>query len=186
METLQVLQAKPNAGHFAIAELANHVEWLTVITQNVDDLHERAGSRGVTHLHGSLHQPRCFDCGHAYSFPSGIPDEPVGGRRLEPPVCKECKSSIRPGVVWFGETLSSKDWDRAERAAMTCDIFFAIGTSSLVWPAAQLPERAALHGAKIIQINPIPTPLDSKAHYNFRGNVGDIMPAMLHALSDIF
>jgi NAD-dependent deacetylase len=72
------------------------------------------------------------------------------------------------------------EWDRAEQAAIECDLFFSIGTSSLVWPAAQLPERAALHGAKIIKINPTATPLDSKAHYNFRCNAGEILPAMFH------
>jgi NAD-dependent deacetylase len=183
---MQVLRATPNAGHFAIADLANYVERLTMVTQNVDDLHERAGSHGVTHLHGSLHKPRCFDCGSPYTFPAGIPDEPVGGRRLEPPACSQCNGSIRPGVVWFGESISSMEWDRAEQTAMECDVFFSIGTSSLVWPAAQLPERAALHGAKIIQINPTATPLDSKAHYNFRGNAGEILPAMLHSLADFF
>jgi NAD-dependent deacetylase len=99
---MQVLRASPNAGHLAITDLANYVEQLTVITQNVDDLHERAGSQGVTHLHGSLHKPRCFDCGSSYTFPAGIPDEPAGGWRLKPPVCSQCNGSIRPGVVWFG------------------------------------------------------------------------------------
>lgn len=183
---MQVLKAAPNAGHLAIAELAGYVERLTVITQNVDDLHERAGSRGVTHLHGSLHKPRCFNCGTPYTFPAGIPDEPEGGRRVEPPICAECHGPIRPGVVWFGEVLAPKEWETAEHAAMNCDVFFSIGTSSLVWPAAQLPERAALHGAKVVQINPTSTPLDSKAHYNFRGNAGEILPAMLSSLEDFF
>jgi NAD-dependent deacetylase len=183
---MQVLRAAPNAGHCAIADLANYVERLTVITQNVDDLHERAGSRGVTHLHGSLHKPRCFDCGSPFTFPAGIPDEPDGGRRLEPPVCENCNGAVRPGVVWFGESLSPSEWDRAEQAAMDCDLFFSIGTSSLVRPAAQLPERAALHGAKIIQINPATTSLDNKAHYNFRGNAGEILPAMVMALAKFF
>jgi NAD-dependent deacetylase len=100
---MQVLKATPHAGHLAVAELASYTDRLTVITQNVDDLHERAGSRGVTHLHGSLHKPRCFNCGSPYSFPAGIPDEPEGGRRVEPPVCSECHGPIRPGIVWFGE-----------------------------------------------------------------------------------
>jgi NAD-dependent deacetylase len=182
----QVLRATPNAGHLAIAELASYVDRLTVVTQNVDDLHERAGSRGIIHLHGSLHQPRCFDCGEPYTFPAGIPDEPVDGWRLEPPICNRCNGAIRPGVVWFGESLSSEDWDKAGQAAMQCDLFFAIGTSSLVRPASQLPERAALHSAKVVQINPTETPLDSKAHYNFRGNAGQILPAMLQSLADLF
>lgn len=183
---MQVLKTEPNAGHLAIADLMSYIERLTVITQNVDDLHERAGNRGVTHLHGSLHKPRCFDCGSPYTFPVGIPDEPAGGRRLEPPNCSQCNGPIRPGVVWFGESLSSTDWNTAEKAAMECDVFFSIGTSSLVWPASQLPERAVLHGAKLIQINPTSTPLDSKAHYHFKGNVGEIMPALVTSLAEIF
>jgi NAD-dependent deacetylase len=183
---MQVLKTEPNAGHLAIADLMSYIERLTVITQNVDDLHERAGNRGVTHLHGSLHKSRCFDCGSPYTFPVGIPDEPAGGRRLEPPNCSQCNGPIRPGVVWFGESLSSMDWNTAEKAAMECDVFFSIGTSSLVWPASQLPERAVLHGAKLIQINPTSTPLDSKAHYFFKGNVGEIMPALVTSLAEIF
>jgi NAD-dependent deacetylase len=180
---IQVLQAKPNAGHFAIADLANHVERLTLITQNVDDLHERAGSRSVVHLHGSLHQPRCFCCSSPYTFSDYIPDEPVDVCRKEPPVCTQCNGSIRPGVVWFGESINDTDWEYAEQAAMKCDLIFSIGASLLVWPAAQLAERAILHGAKLIQINPDSTALDSKAIVNFRGKAGEVLPAMLHALS---
>jgi NAD-dependent deacetylase len=180
---MQALQAAPNAGHLAITELAKHVEHLTVITQNVDDLHERAGSRRIIHLHGSLHSPRCFDCANPYTYPDGIPSEPPGGRRLDPPDCNKCGGSIRPGVVWFGEHLPYEEWDKAEKAATECDLFFAIGTSALVRPASQLPERAALHGAKIVQINPNPTPLDDQAHYNFNGAVGEVMPAMVNAFA---
>lgn len=183
---MQVLEAAPNDAHYAIAELASFVERLTVVTQNVDDLHERAGSCGVTHLHGSLHHPRCFDCGSSYAFPSGLPEEPAGGRRLEPPRCSECQGAIRPGVVWFGETLPSSAWEIAEQAAMACDVFFSIGTSGLVRPASQLPERAKLHGAKIIQINATSTPLDSQVHYNFQGRAGEILPALLQSLEDLF
>jgi NAD-dependent deacetylase len=180
---MQVLHAKPHAGHIAIADLSGHVERLTLITQNVDDLHERAGSKNVIHLHGSLHQPRCFDCGSPYTFFDEIPDEPSGDQRKEPPICVNCNGSIRPGVVWFGESIQDTDWNFAEQAAMECDLLFSIGTSSLVWPAAQLPERAVLHGARVIQINPGPTALDNKAHYNFRGKAGEVLPAMLEALS---
>lgn len=102
---MQVLKAKPKAGHIAVAELAKRVERLTLITQNVDDLHERSGNTDVVHLHGSLYSPRCFACDRPYTIPDVIPDEPVGGRRLTPPHCKHCKGPIRLGVVWFGEIL---------------------------------------------------------------------------------
>jgi NAD-dependent deacetylase len=179
---MQVLRAEPNAGHLAVAELAKRVERLTLITQNVDDLHERSGNTDVVHLHGSLHSPRCFACARPYTFTDGIPDEPVGGRRLAPPHCQHCKGPIRPGVVWFGEVLSEAAWKQAEQAASQCDVFFSIGTSSLVWPAAQLPVTASAKGATVIQINPGATALDSKAHFNLRGKAGEIMPALLDAL----
>jgi NAD-dependent deacetylase len=126
---MQVLKAQPNAAHVAIAELANHVEQLTIITQNVDDLHERAGSSRVIHLHGSLHDPRCFACARPYIFPEGIPDEPEAGRRLMPPRCSHCNGYIRPGVVWFGETLPESSWWSASLATKLCDVLLSIGTS---------------------------------------------------------
>ena len=181
---MQVLNSKPHAGHFALAQLADYVERLTLVTQNVDDLHERAGSRSVIHLHGSLHHPRCFICARSYEFPQGIPTLAVEGERIEPPRCEHCNGHIRPGVVWFNEYLPEVAWDQAQTAAMECDVIFSIGTSSLVWPAAKLPDMAVIRGAKVIQINPDPTSLDSKAHYNFRGKAGEVLPALIQALSD--
>ena len=179
---MKVLQAKPNPAHLAIAELAEMVPRLTLVTQNVDDLHERAGSDNPIHLHGRLHRPRCFACAKPFDYPPGIPEEPEGGRRLEPPRCVHCGEYIRPGVVWFGESLPEKAWQAAQQAAHYCDLLFSIGTSSLVWPAAQLPETAARNGAAIVQINPEPTALDRTARFNLRGKAGDILPALLEAL----
>jgi NAD-dependent deacetylase len=181
---MRVLNAKPNAGHYAIAQLADYVERLALVTQNVDDLHERAGSRSVIHLHGSLHHPRCFACARPYEFPQGIPNVAAGGGHMEPPRCSYCNGYIRPGVVWFGEVLPKDAWQQAEDAALACDVIVVIGTSSLVWPAAKLPDMAAIRGAKIIQINPNSTSLDSKANYNYRGNAGEVLPALVKALSD--
>lgn len=106
----KVLQAQPNEAPFAIAELAKHVPKLTVVTQNVDDLHERAGSDGVIHLHGSLHSPRCIDCGNAHESPLPPGELSEEGGRLEPPRCNACNGYIRPGVVWFGEMLPDAPW----------------------------------------------------------------------------
>ncbi len=181
---MRVLKAQPNAAHYAIAELANHVEQLTIITQNVDDLHERAGSTHVIHLHGSLHEPRCFACARPYTFPEGIPDEPEAGRRLQPPNCLHCNGYIRPGVVWFGESLPEASWWSASLAAKCCDLLLSIGTSSLVWPAAKLPMDAANSGATVVQINLEPTSLDSVAHYNLHGKAGEVLPKLIEAIAN--
>ncbi len=181
----QVLSAEPNAGHFAIVELSDYVERLTVITQNVDDLHERAGNRVVKHLHGSLHNPRCFSCAEPYVFSTDHQIPIVKDERIEPPRCAECNGYVRPGVVWFGESLPEDQWKQAEEAVLNCDVIFSIGTSSLVWPAAKLPDMAAVRGAKIVQINTDVTPLDSKAHYNYKGKAGVVLPALLESLSDL-
>jgi NAD-dependent deacetylase len=179
---MQVLKAQPNPAHYAIAELANHVEQLTIITQNVDDLHERAGSSPVIHLHGSLHEPRCFTCTRPYAFPDGIPNEPEAGRRLKPPRCSHCDGSIRPGVVWFGESLPEASWWSASLASKNCDVFLSIGTSSVVWPAAKLPMDAANNGSIVIQVNPDVTNLDLAAHYNLHGKAGEVLPQLICAL----
>ena len=176
---MQVLQAQPNPAHRAIAELARHVPKLTVVTQNVDDLHERAGSAGVLHLHGSLQAVRCFDCGRAHSLGSDIPQEPDGGRRLHPPACRHCGGLIRPGVVWFGESLPPDVLDAAFTAAQSCDLLIAIGTSGLVQPAARIPSLARQVGASVLQINPTPTALDDDCDWSLRGAAGRVLPRLL-------
>jgi NAD-dependent deacetylase len=178
---MKVLLAQPNPAHLAIAALANHIPKLTVVTQNVDDLHERAGSANVLHLHGSLHDPRCFTCGQAHTFAPGIPDEPEGGRRLSPPVCGQCGGHTRPGVVWFGEDLPVRDLHRAYAHAKDCDLFFSIGTSGMVYPAAQIPGLARQAGAKVVQINPISTGLDRECNWSLRGAAGTLLPRLMQA-----
>lgn len=177
----QVLRASPNAAHHAIAALARHVAELAVITQNVDDLHERAGSPHVTHLHGSLHAPRCSRCGAPQGFAHESPQEPDAGRRIPPPACSECGGPVRPGVVWFGESLPTKAWRDATLAVQQCDLLLSIGTSSLVYPAAELPQLALAAGATVVQVNPAATPLDSLAHHNLRGAAAEVMPKLLAA-----
>jgi NAD-dependent deacetylase len=178
---MRVMLANSNPAHQAIAALATKVPRLTVITQNVDDLHERAGSIHVLHLHGSLFQPRCIDCEQPHHFSDEIPDEPEGGRYLDPPRCDHCGGLIRPGVVWFGEAMPAGPWDGAINAVSRdgCDVFFSIGTSSLVYPAAELPFEAARRGATVVQINPTPTQLDSIATYNLTGAAGMVLPDLL-------
>lgn len=176
-----VMTSVPNQAHMAIAAIENKVPKLTLVTQNVDNLHERAGSTGVIHLHGSLHQPRCTICSLAHLIPAAMPDVTSGGERIMPPSCIHCSGRIRPGVVWFGESLSDDTWGLAKEAVRSCDLMFSIGTSSLVYPAAVMPFEAVKRGACVIQVNPMPTDLDQVASYNLRGKAGEIMAALFNA-----
>jgi NAD-dependent deacetylase len=174
------LRAAPNAAHRAIAALSGRVPSLTLVTQNVDGLHERAGSPAVVRLHGSLHHPYCAACG-APHFLEGTPDPREDGGPLDPPACRACGGRVRPGVVWFGETLPAGSWNQALVAAERCDLLLSVGTSSLVYPAATLPELAARHGATVVQVNPAPTPLDDLARFTLRGTAAELLPQLLAA-----
>lgn len=176
---LKVLAAQPNAAHMAIAELARRVPQLTLITQNVDDLHERAGSADVQHLHGSLLRPRCFDCGRPFSLPGVIPDEPESSWRITPPQCQVCGGMIRPGVVWFNESLPADILNRAFESSSECELLIVVGTSGVVYPVARLPEVATRSGRKVIQINSARSELDSICTWNVRGSAGKLLPALI-------
>jgi len=180
---MKALRALPNPAHEAIRSLQEKVRRLTLVTQNVDDLHERAGSSPVHHLHGTLAHPYCSRCGAPYSFPPEIPEEPEEGRRVAPPPCAECAAHVRPGVVWFGESLPEREWDIAERAAQDCDVFLCVGTSSVVYPAASLIEHAAANGAVTIQVNPNSTSWDDRVSHDFRGPAGVVLPALVAGCS---
>jgi NAD-dependent deacetylase len=173
-----VLKAKPNPGHLAIAAMQKQAPHFTLITQNVDDLHERAGSPDVLHLHGELSKSYCESCRQPYSHPAGIP-ELRAGTRLEPPRCSSCGAKIRPGVVWFGESLPQDQWNAARNAAQHCDFFICCGTSALVQPAASLTNMAIGAGAMTLQINPNPTELDSSVTFSIRGASGITLPALV-------
>ncbi|AGL15944.1 NAD-dependent deacylase [Actinoplanes sp. N902-109] len=170
-------RARPNAAHRAIAAIEAAKPGTVVVTQNVDDLHEQAGSPAPIHLHGSLTAPRCARCGTPRP-PDGPADEPAEGRRLTPPVCERCGGAVRPGVVWFGEALPEAALTAAAEAAASCDLLLTIGTSGLVYPAAEIPQVAARCGAWVIQVNPRPTPLDEVATVNLRGPAAEILPAL--------
>lgn len=178
---MTVLQAQPNPAHQAIAALAERVEKLTLVTQNVDDLHERAGSRDVIHLHGSLHAPRCFACGRPHIV-IGSPEEPAEGRRLEPPRCQHCNGKVRPGVVWFGEVLPEADLKAAFGAAGECDLLLSIGTSGVVQPAALIPQVALQAGATVVHINPQPAGEGNAREFSLAGAAGVVLPELLGQL----
>ncbi|WP_024693002.1 SIR2 family NAD-dependent protein deacylase [Pseudomonas syringae] len=174
----KVIQAQPNGAHLAIAELTRHVPKLTVVTQNVDDLHERAGSLDVIHLHGSLHAPRCIDCGLAYTLPPASDALPEDGSRIEPPRCSACSGYVRPGVVWFGEMLPERAWSAGLAAADDCDVFLSIGTSGIVYPAAELPLRALGRGSTVVHINPVRFEISSQEHF-LQGPASVMMQSLL-------
>jgi len=174
-----VLSAEPNAGHRAIAAMASNVPHFTLITQNVDDLHERAGNNHVLHLHGELSRPYCESCRRPYVYPAGIPDSPSGGARLQPPRCESCGAKIRPGVVWFGERLPEPPWIAAREAAEQCEVFLCCGTSALVQPAASLVDIAIDTGAMTVQVNPNPTDLDTSVTVAIRGTSGIVLPQLV-------
>ena len=173
----EALRVEPNAGHRAVAAIEAPLPDTVVITQNVDDLHERAGSAAPIHLHGSLFTPCCSDCGLAATPPPA----PVGGERITPPRCGHCASDVRPGVVWFGEALPTAELSAAAEAAMMCDLLVTVGTSGLVYPAAEIPHVAARSGASVIQVNPEPTPLDPVATVNLRGTAARVLPDLVSA-----
>jgi len=177
---MRALQCQPNPAHRAVAELAGRVPRLTVVTQNVDDLHERAGSTDVIHVHGSLSAHRCFDCGRPHDMVGpDIPQEPEGGRRLAPPRCAHCGGRIRPGVVWFGEAMPEAPWDRAVEAAEDADLMLVVGTSGLVYPAASLPKVVARRGRPVVVINPTASELDAVARVVLRGAAGEVLPVVV-------
>ncbi|MFK3797132.1 SIR2 family NAD-dependent protein deacylase [Pseudomonas sp. NPDC088444] len=154
--------AEPNPAHFAVAELAKHCD-VTVVTQNIDDLHERSGSTEVVHLHGSLNVAKCFACEREAVTESLSFQSVNEAQRIEPPRCRRCNGKLRPGIVWFGENLPMRAWNKAKTAAKECDVLLSIGTSGVVFPAAEIPKIALRSGASVIHINPVEVaPLQAK------------------------
>lgn len=166
--------ARPNAGHLAVARAAAARD-VVVVTQNVDDLHERAGSPVVHHLHGSLFAHRCDSC----STPMEVgppPEQAVD--RLAPPLCA-CGGRARPGVVWFGEMLPSGPWEAAVSAIELAAAVLVVGTSGLVHPAASLPDLAAGAGIPVVEVNPGPSGLGPTVTVHVRATAGEAVPALL-------
>ena len=146
----QVRSARPHAGHLAVAQLQQDLG-ASVITQNVDDLHERAGCTDVLHLHGSLFADRCFACGKPRALDPTSEHEKLGA--LMPPRCAHCNGFVRPGVVWFGEQLPEDILAQAKALLRQCDLLLVVGTSGVVQPAASLVELAP-PSATLIEVNP--------------------------------
>ncbi|GIX24290.1 MAG: hypothetical protein KatS3mg122_1521 [Caldimonas sp.] len=175
-----VRRAQPNEGHVALARWARSRPELRIVTQNVDDLHERAGSPEVIHLHGSLFAARCVACGRPPSQPlASLGDDGPPPLRLPPPTCAACGGLLRPGVVWFGEALPPGPWQAALDAVTHCDLLLVVGTSGLVHPAASLPAQALARGVPVVEINPQPTPLSPLASRVWRTTAAVGLPQLL-------
>jgi len=169
-----VKAVRPNPGHYALVEMARRIPQFTLITQNVDGLHRMAGSPQVIELHGNIQRVRCSECG---KFVEDWDDD-----GLDVPHCAACGGLLRPHVVWFGESLPRAELESAVEAARTCDVFFSIGTSGVVQPAATLAYAAHNRGAVVVEINAEPTPLTPKADYFLQGKSGKILPGLVKAV----
>lgn len=169
-----VKAVRPNAGHYALVEIEKRVPQFILITQNVDGLHRMAGNRNVLELHGNIRRVRCAEC---YMFAETWDDD-TG----LVPRCESCGGLLRPDVVWFGESLPRDQLEAAVEAARTCEVFFSIGTSGLVQPAASLAHAARNRGAVVVEINTESTPLTPKANYFFKGKSGEILPELVETV----
>lgn len=172
-----VRKAAPNAGHLALARASSHKD-VRIVTQNVDDLHERAGSTDVLHLHGGLFAHRCAGCARPHAEVA-IPAPEAVPQRVEPPRCAHCGGSIRPGVVWFGEPLPDRAMKQATAAIEACDVLLVVGTSGDVMPAAMLPDHARRRGVPVIVLNPSTTRLGMEADFDLRMTAAEGLPMLL-------
>ncbi len=165
---------RPNPGHYALAEMETRAAGFTLITQNVDGLHRMAGNHNVLELHGNIQRVRCAEC-RTFTEVWGDDTEAV-------PVCEVCSGLLRPDVVWFGESLPRDQLEAAVEAARSCHVFFSIGTSGVVQPAASLAFAAQDRGAVVVEINAEPTPLTPRADCAFHGKSGEILPRLVEAV----
>ncbi|HMM85936.1 NAD-dependent deacylase [Azohydromonas sp.] len=168
-------RARPNAGHLALAAFGRQRPGvLTVVTQNVDDLHQRAGWPETIRLHGDILAARWLT-----PCPRGKACDPAAAAVGRPPRCAECGNLVRPDVVWFGEMLPERAVDAAEHAARRCDLMLVVGTSGAVWPAAGLAHTARRAGARVAIVNPDDSEIDDEAHWVLRGTAATLLPPLL-------
>ena len=166
-----IAQAQPNPGHYALARLEQRAPCFTLVTQNVDGLHDRAGSRNILKVHGDIWEARCTACGRQGR------DERLEAAEL-PPHCT-CGGMLRPAVVWFGERLPAAIWQAAEQAAATAEVMLVVGTSAVVYPAAGLVPLAKSSGARVIEVNLEATPYSSSLDCSLRGKAGELLPELI-------
>lgn len=172
-----IAEVQPNPGHYALAEMEQIFPSFAVVTQNIDNLHRRAGSRRVFELHGNIERNYCMQCGTPFTNEYVLQGPAV-------PRC-HCGGLIRPDVVWFGEFLPEDEWAGAEQACRSADVLLSIGTSGVVYPAASLPLEAKRGGAYIIEVNCETTPLTDYADEFLQGKAGDILPLLVREIKRI-
>lgn len=170
-------ESRPNPAHFALVEMEKYFQTFMVATQNIDNLHKRAGSKTVAELHGNIERNYCIGCGKRYDADAF---DRNGSFK-----CSECGGLIRPDIVWFGEMLPADQWNMAENAAMNSDIMFVVGTSAIVYPAAELPMTLKRHGGKIIEVNTEKTPLTAFADFSFQGPASEILSDLAQKIKEL-
>jgi NAD-dependent deacetylase len=170
--------AEPNAGHLALAELERKGRLHTLVTQNIDGLHQRAGSSPgiVVEIHGTVRQVVCMHCDERAPMERALDRVRAGEAD---PHCRSCGGILKSATISFGQNLVPADLARAQRAAQECDVFLAVGTSLTVYPVAYLPELALAAGARMVILNAEPTPYDDQAHAVFRERIGDVLPRLV-------
>ena len=169
-----VAKASPNPGHLALVEWEQLFPQFQLITQNVDGLHQRAGSKNVIELHGNITRTKCFDENRVVSSWADTSDVP--------PKCPHCGGWLRPDVVWFEEAMPELEMELATQASRTCELFLSVGTSTIVYPAASLPYLSLKQGATVVEVNPSPTPLTNEAHFILPSAAGTALPALVAAI----
>jgi len=170
-----IAESEPNAGHYALATLERLLPHTTIITQNVDRLHASSGSKNILELHGNIIENHCVQCKKPHT-------DHIDFEEKSPPKCSYCSSKIRPSVVWFGENLPKGIFEQADMIARQSDVFFSIGTSAEVYPAAYLPQTAKQHGAFLVEINPTRTSLTPFADFHIPAKSGDVLPEIVELL----
>lgn len=171
-----ISEVQPNPGHYAIAELEKFFESFYVITQNIDNLHRRAGSKKIFELHGNIERNYCIKCKKLFDLKDFFPTRAIK--------C-ECGGLVRPDVVWFGEMLPQDQYEGALNASVGCDIFFSVGTSAVVYPAAYLPIEAKKNGAFLVEINLNYTELSSIADVVIIRKSGEVLPEIVHQFKNL-
>lgn len=173
-----VWQAEPNAGHHALVELERKDRLQMLVTQNIDGLHQQAGTSPaiMVEIHGNMREVMCMSCEMRAPMERAL--ERVKAGESDPP-CRTCGGILKSATISFGQQLVAADLERSQRASLGCDVFLAIGTSLGVYPAALLPEHALQAGAKLVIINAEPTPFDSYAHAVFHESIGEVLPRII-------